>query len=174
MASDPAAYLHFGEFDSYGKLDFDKKAIRKGMRLVGALVRREARALVNQRGTRSAGGEYPTRDEGLLYRSIRAKVSRPGFLVKIAPQKIAGMKDFYPAYLHYGVTQGRRPKPLEAGRGRGRSNRRASGELAAARAARAAGAWQLEPRKNFMADALESSSGRVQQILRQAFADSLK
>ena len=173
MASSPAAYLHFGEFDSYGKLDFDKKAIRKGMRLVGALVRREARALVNKHEP-SAGGEYPARAAGLLYRSIRAKVSRPGFLVKIAPQKIAGMKDFYPAYLHYGVKQGRRPKPLEAGRGRGRSNRRASGELAAARAARAAGAWQLEPRKNFMADALESSSGRVQQILRQAFADSLK
>lgn len=173
MASSPAAYLHFGEFDSYGKLDFDKKAIRKGMRLVGALVRREARALVNKK-LPSAGGEYPSRAAGLLYRSIRAKVSRPGFLVKIAPQKIAGMKDFYPAYLHYGVKQGRRPKPLEAGRGRGRSNRRASGELAAARAARAAGAWQLEPRKNFMADALESSSGRVQQILRQAFADSLK
>lgn len=172
MASDPAAYLHFGEFDSYGKLDFDKKAIRKGMRLVGALVRREARALVNQRGTRSAGGEYPTRDEGLLYRSIRAKVSRPGFLVKIAPQKIAGMKDFYPAYLHYGVKQGGRLKAVPQ-IAIGKKSRRKKGERAAALAARAAGAWSLEPRKNFMADALESSSGRVQQILRQAFADAL-
>lgn len=172
MASSPAAYLHFGEFDSYGKLDFDKKAIRKGMRLVGALVRREARALVNKQSP-SAGGEYPSRAEGLLYRSIRAKVSRPGFLVKIAPQKIGGMKDFYPAYLHYGVKQGGRLKSLNPNKIKGRG-RRGRGERAAALAARAAGAWQLEPRKNFMADALESSSGRVQQILRQAFADALK
>jgi hypothetical protein len=172
MASSPAAYLHFGEFDSYGKLDFDKKAIRKGMRLVGALVRREARALVNKHEP-SAGGEYPARAAGLLYRSIRAKVSRPGFLVKIAPQKIAGMKDFYPAYLHYGVKQGGRLKSLNPDKIKGRG-RRGRGVRAAALAARAAGAWKLEPRKNFMADALESSTDRVQQILRQAFADSLK
>lgn len=172
MASSPAAILHFGEFDAYGKLDFDKKAIRKGMRLVGALVRREARALVNKH-TPSAGGEYPSRAEGLLYRSIRAKVSRPGFLVKIAPQKIAGMRDFYPAYLHYGVKQGRRLKAVPQ-IAIGKKSRRKQGERAAALAARAAGAWQLEPRKNFMADALESNSGRVQDILRQAFADALK
>ena len=171
MANSPAAYLHFGEFDSYGKLDFDKKAIRKGMRLVGALVRREARALVNQQ-TPSSGGEYPSRAEGLLYRSIRAKVSRPGFLVKIAPQKIAGMKDFYPAYLHYGVKQGGRLKAVPQ-IAVGKKSRRKKGERAAALAARAAGAWSLEPRKNFMADALESSSDRVQGILRKAFADAL-
>lgn len=170
MASRPAAYLHFGEFDAYGKLDFDKKAIRKGMRLVGALVRREARVLVRRKGV-SEGGEYPGRDEGLLYRSIRSKVSRPGFLVKIAPQKISGMKDFYPAYLHHGVKQGQRLSPLRAGEANTRKRRREGIRL---RALRASNGWSLEPRKNFMTDALESSSGRIQQILRKAFADSLK
>lgn len=171
MANDSAAYLHFGEFDSYGKLDFDKKAIRKGMRRVGALVRTEARRLVNKKGARSSGSDYPARDSGLLYRSIRAKVSRPGFLVKIAPQKIAGMKDFYPAYLHYGVKRGQRLARLKSGESHTRARQRERIKL---RESRRNNAWLIEPRGNFMADALESSAGGIQALLRQAFADSLK
>lgn len=170
MASKPAAYLHFGEFDAYGKLDFDKKEIRKGMRKVGALIRVQARALVAKKGV-SKGGEYPGRETSLLYRSIRAKVSRSGFLVKIAPQKIAGMKDFYPAYLHYGVKRGPRLSRLKAGEKHSRKRFREGVKL---REARRSNAWLIEPRNNFMADALSGSSDRVQHILRQAFADSLQ
>lgn len=170
MASNPAAYLHFGEFDSYGRLDFDKKEIRKGMRRVGALVSRTAKALVKRRGERSVAGQYPARQSGLLYRSIRAKVSRPGFLVKIAPQKIAGMKDFYPAYLHHGVKRGQRLSRLRSGEQNTRKRRREGIRL---RAGRRNNAWLIEPRGNFMADALESKSSAIQQLLRQAFTASL-
>ncbi|MEM4988828.1 hypothetical protein V8G57_15650 [Collimonas sp. H4R21] len=94
----PAMYLHIEGFEGFDKrIDFDKKRVRKGMQKVGRIVQREGRKLA------VSGGDYPKRKAGLLARSIKVKVSRSGFLVRIAPQKIAGMRDFYPAYLNYGV-----------------------------------------------------------------------
>lgn len=149
----PAAYLHFGEFDSYGKLDFDKKEIRKAMRRAGALVRGEGRKLVSKRGV-SDKGQYPGLRTGRLRRSITARVSRAGFLVKIEPKKTADMKAFYPAFLWYGVRRGAR---------RGKSHRKQA----------ATGAWRIEPRTNYMVDALANRADEVRSILRRAFADAL-
>lgn len=169
----PAAYLHFGEFDAYGKLDFERKEIRKAMRQAGAVIQREGRNLVSK-GRVSKRDEYPGKRRGALYRSIRYKVSRPGFLVRIAPQKTAAMQAFYPAYLHYGVKAGRRLARLAPGQGRGKSNRRGKGERAAALASRAKGPWRVAPRKNFMEAALNNRRGRVQAVLRRGFAASLR
>ncbi len=150
----PAAYMHFGDFDSYGKLDFDKKEIRKAMRKAGVLVRAKGRKLVSKRSV-SEKGQYPAMRKGTLRRSITYRVSRAGFLVKIEPQKTADMKGFYPAYLWYGVRRNAK---------RGKSHRKQE----------ATGPWRIEPRENYMVDALNSSKGAVRSILKQAFADALR
>ncbi|WP_455913039.1 hypothetical protein [Pseudomonas syringae] len=150
----PAAYLHFGDFDSYGKLDFDKKEIRKAMRKAGVLVRAEGRKLVSKRAV-SEKGQYPGMRMGRLRRSIKYRVSRAGFLVKIEPQKTADMKGFYPAYLWYGVRRGAK---------RGKSHKKQE----------ATGAWRIEPRENYMVDALNNRADDVRSILKRAFAEALR
>lgn len=85
----------------FSRIDFDKKKIRKTMRLLGRDVQKDARRLVSRRAI-SGAGEYPGRQTGRLWRAIKYKVSKPGFLVKVMPAKTAGMKDYYPAFLRYG------------------------------------------------------------------------
>lgn len=86
----------------FSRIDFDGKQIRKTMRLLGRDVQKEARRLVARRAI-SGGGEYPGRQTGALWRAIKYKVSRPGFLVRIQPYRTDEMdKDYYPAYLLYG------------------------------------------------------------------------
>lgn len=90
-------------WEGYSRIDFDKVKIRKAMRTVGRDVQKQARKIVARRGGVSKPGQAPSRSTGVLMRSIRAKVSKPGFLVRIAPYKTDAMgEDFYPAYLHYG------------------------------------------------------------------------
>lgn len=173
MENRPAAYMHFGAFDSYGKLDFEKKEIRKSMRLAGVLIQRLAKGLVNRKQT-SKADEYPGQKSGKLRRSIKYKVSRSGFLVRISPQKISGMDAFYPAYLHYGVRKGEAIKRLAPGMGKGKKNRRAAGARAKLAEARKLEGWRVTPRGNFMEKALELGSSRVKQVLTRGFADSLK
>lgn len=126
----------FETITGHSRIDFDKKKIRRAMRKFGAEIRKDARRRVSRRAV-SAAGEYPGRDTGELFRSIKSKVSRPGFLVRISPEKTAGMKDFYPAFLFYGVT------------------------------------GRIEPRGNYMTDALESRREFVQAGLRAALQDAL-
>lgn len=86
----------------FQQVDFDKKKIRKVLRSEGGKVRKIARSLVMRRAI-SNPGEFPGRRTGRLMRSIKAKVSKPGFLVKVAPYKTDEMgPDFYPAFLFYG------------------------------------------------------------------------
>ncbi|MDS9878306.1 hypothetical protein RMI40_26060 [Pseudomonas protegens] len=164
-------YLHFEGFDNFLRDAFDKKAIRAGMRKAGRLVTQ--RAQMNLALGKGQEG-YPVNRTGATLESIAFKVSRSGFLVKIAPRKTAAMAEFYPAYLHYGVKRGRRLGKLAPGKGKGKSNRRAAGARAAAIAERAAGEWRIKPRDNYMADALQDSSSDVKGILSAAFADALK
>lgn len=90
------------KIDGFSRIDFDTRKVRAGMRFIGRDMQREARKLVSRRAV-SKPGEIPGRDSGATQRSIRYRVSRPGFLVRIAPFKTADMgKDFYPAFLHYG------------------------------------------------------------------------
>jgi len=162
-------YFHIEGFENFEREAFDKKKIRAGMRKAGKLVRQKAQMNV---ALARGQGDYPHNQTGRLLHSINFKVSRSGFLVKIAPTKASGMKDFYPAFLYYGVRQGSRVRPLAPGLGRGKSNRRASGARAALTAARKNNGWRIAPRANYMSDALEDARSDVQSILAAAFAQA--
>lgn len=88
--------------DGFTRLDFDRKQVRKTMSNLGRDVQKAARKLISRKAISSAG-EYPGKESGALQRSIKYRVSKPGFLVRIMPYKTPAMgKDFYPAFLHYG------------------------------------------------------------------------
>ena len=90
------------KLEGFSRIDFDRVQIRRAMRTLGRDVQKESRKLVGRR-MRSRPGENPGRRSGATVRSIKYKVSRPGFLVRIAPMKTPEMGEhFYPAYLHYG------------------------------------------------------------------------
>lgn len=163
-------YLHVEGFGRFEREAFDKKKIRAGMRKIGRLVTQ--RAQMNLALGKGKDG-YPVSRTGATLESITPKVSRSGFLVKIAPRKTSAMTAYYPAFLHYGVKRGKRLGKLAPGQGKGKSNRRANGARAAAMAERAAGQWRIAPRDNYMADALQDSSSQVQSILSAAFAAAL-
>jgi hypothetical protein len=163
-------YLHVEGFDNFERDAFDKGKIRAGMRKVGLLITQRAQMnLVLGKGQDG----YPVNRTGATVESISFKVSRSGFLVRISPTRTSSMAEFYPAYLHYGVKKGRKLGKLAPGQGKGKSNRRAKGERAAALAERASGEWRIKPRDNYMADALQDSATQVQSILSAAFASAL-
>ncbi|WP_223554885.1 hypothetical protein [Pseudomonas sp. BF-R-01] len=164
------SYLHFEGFDKFERDAFDKRQIRAGMRKVGRLVTQKAQ--MNLALGKGQDG-YPVNRTGATVASISFKVSRSGFLVRIAPAKTSAMEEFYPAFLHYGVKKGRRPGKLAPGKGKGKTNRRAAGARARLVAERAAGEWRITPRDNYMADALQDSSSQVESILKAAFAAAL-
>lgn len=163
-------YLHIEGYNNLPRDIFDKRKIRAGMRKAGRLVMQ--RAQMNLALARGEEG-YPVNRTGATLESITFKVSRSGFLVKVAPRLTSAMPEFYPAYLHYGVKKGHRPGKLAPGKGKGRKNRRAAGARARLVAERAAGEWRIKPRDNYMADALQDSKSEVQAILSAAFAAAL-
>lgn len=132
-------YLHIEGFDQFFRNAFDKKPIRAGMRKVGRLV---ARRTQTNLALASGATGYPRVRTGRLRDSVSFKVSRSGFMVKVAHKKTGSMSAFYPAFLHYGVKAG--------------------------------GHWRINPRKNYVVDALQDSSAQVQQILSGAFAAGLR
>lgn len=95
--------------DGFSRIDFDGRQVRKGMRKIGRDHQKEARRLVARRAI-SGAGEYPGRMTGRLWRAIKYKVSRSGFMTVVRPEKTAEMEFFYPAVLHYGS----RKRNLEA------------------------------------------------------------
>lgn len=148
----------------HSTIDFDKRTVRKAMRAIGIDVRRTARRMVSRRAV-SKPGEYPGRDTGALMRSIRYRVSNPGFLVRIAPMTIEGANSFYPAILAYGVRSG-------ATR---RNNHRAQSYVRKRRpdVVITGTDWRLEPRANYMADALAQREAHIQSVLRTALYGAL-
>lgn len=154
MATEAGFYLHIDGFEGFDRfVDFDRKPIRKAMRSAGQLVRRDAVAYVS-RGAVSKPGEYPGKQRGVLSRSIKVKVSRSGFLVRVSPQMVDGMKAFYPAFLAYGARH-------KAG---ARRDRRSKG----------VGPLRIEPRANYMVDAKDARATEIRMILSAAFASSLR
>lgn len=164
-------YLHVEGFEKFDRDAFDKRKVRAGFRKVGKLVTQKTQ--MNIALSRGQAG-YPHNRTARLLHSINFKVSRSGFLVKIAPSMTSDMTAFYPAFLHYGVKQGNKVKALAPGAGNGKSNRRARGARADLMAARNAGGWRIAPRDNYMTDALADSNSEAQQILKSTFADALQ
>lgn len=137
----------------HSRIDFDKKLVRKAMRKFGADIRKDARRRVARRAV-SGSGDYPGRATGELWRSIKVRVSKPGFLVRISPEKTAAMKEFYPAFLHYGVT----------GRPRRKDHKEQPKD----------GKWRVAPRGNYMTDSLQARSDTIRAGLRSMLMDALK
>lgn len=153
----PGFYMHVEGFEGFDRaVDFDKKEIRKAMRKAGARVAKASRKLVSK-GERSAPGDYPGRKTGRLAKSIRAKVSRSGFLVRIEPKTGSGIpaSEPYYAYLFYGVRRGAKRRTDH-------------------KAQTASGPWRIRPRRNYMVDALEAESGAVRADLSDALAKALR
>jgi hypothetical protein len=163
-------YVHVEGFDSYERDAFNKTKVRGGMRKAGKLVTQHAQMNLAL-GKGQAG--YPVNRTGATLQSINYKVSRSGFLVRIAPRMTSDMKAFYPAYLHYGVRKGARIGAVAPGQGHGKSGRRARGQRQALEESRRQSAWRIKPRDNYMSDALQDSQSGVQRILQAAFADAL-
>lgn len=152
--ADAAFYMHIDGFDRFDKsVDFDRAPIRKAMRAAGRLIQREAKGYVSA-GEISQPGAYPGKRRGVLSRSIKVKVSRSGFLVRVAPAKIDGMEAYYPAFLSYGV----RRKPGV------RRDKRSKGSAG----------WRVEPRGNYMIDAKDKRAAEINALLTSAFASSLR
>lgn len=157
-------YLHIEGFDSFSRDAFDKSKVRAGMRKIGRLVVQRAQMnLLLSRGE----DLYPVNRTGTTVKSISARVSRSGFMVRVAPRRTPAMKDYYPAYLHYGVRLGSRIKSLASGR-------RKNGERADLIAARRNGGWRIAPRANYMADAMQDVSDDIRTILTEAYAAALR
>ena len=161
------SYLHFEGYDSLPRDIFDKKKIRAGMRKAGRLVMQ--RAQMNLALARDDEG-YPVNRTGATLHSISFRVSKSGFLVRVAPKKTSAMKEYYPAYLFYGVKRGARLSRLKAGEMHTGKRRRDGIRL---REARRNNDWLIAPRDNYMADALQDSKSEVQAILSAAFAAAL-
>lgn len=159
-----AAHMHIEGFEQFHRDSFDKRKVRAAFRKVGRLV--ASRAQLNLALAGSAGN-YPRKLSGVLRDSIKMRVSRSGFMVKVMPDKTSGMDDYYPAFLHYGVKQGSRLKATGG-------ERRKKGERAAALSARKAGGWRIAPRDNYIADALEDESNRVRNVLAAGFEAALR
>nr|WP_203525607.1 hypothetical protein [Crenobacter caeni] len=144
--------MHIGGFDQFDQIDFDKRKVRYGFRKAGQIVTARAQMLLALGKGRDG---YPNNRTGALLHAINYKVSRAGFLVKIMPDMPAGAKDYYPAYLHYGVRRG-------AVR---RKDRRAQAKT---------GPWRIAPRDNYITDALQDSAGKVESTLSRAMARALR
>lgn len=146
ITGDLDCYLHVEGFDDLVKeLDFDKAVVRRGMLRAGRVISRRAQELVNQT-TPSKPGQYPAKKTGLLQKSIKAKVKRSGFLVIAAPYRLPEQKDYYPAFLMYGVKN----------------------------KANAAKTWRIAPRHNFMQQALADKAAEVSQIVSHALNQACK
>lgn len=140
------------KYEGFSRIDFERKKVRKTMQAIGRDIQKEARKLVGRR-YRSGMGQNPGRRTGRLRRSIRYSVSRPGFLVRIRPQKTGDMKEFYPAFLFHGVTGQARRKDHQAQSKSGR--------------------WRIAPRANYMVDALDNRRSHVYGLLRKTLENSL-
>jgi len=148
------------------ELVFNRARLRKAFTKIGQVHMRDARRLVMGRG-RSAPGDNPSYRTGKLARSIgyyvpRASKSRPGFMVKIAPNQKRGEGNraisgaFYPAFLFYGVRRGATRKK--------KHHRGASG----------GSGWKIAPRNNFMVEALERRRAWTRYFLSRELRKSLR
>lgn len=101
------AVLNLDGFQKIPRMEFRRAPMRKAFRGAGQVVAKAARKRIS---ARQAGEKYPAKRTGRLVKSLRVRVSKPGLLVKVYHEKRADMKDFYPAFLHYGTSRGLRAR----------------------------------------------------------------
>ena len=81
--------------------DFDKKAIKKGMRTAARPLVKKARKLVSVKGGVSKPDTFPHRHSGDLRREIKSHVSKSGFSFAVA-ESGKKLNPYYPAFVYYG------------------------------------------------------------------------
>ncbi|EGT5654209.1 hypothetical protein JD793_000266 [Citrobacter braakii] len=166
------SYVHV-DFQGMKTIDFNRRIVRRAFGKIGQVIQKDARNRISQRhGSRP--GEDPGYWSGATARSIgyyvpRATGSRPGFMVKIAPNQKRGRgmtplklhegpgsSGFYPAYLFYGVRRGAvRTKSHHKG---------ASG----------GSGWRIAPRGNYMTAALANKKYWTERTLFNALRRAVK
>ncbi len=106
----PPVEVHTSSF-GHSRVDFNRTLVRRELRRVGQMVSKDARGYVNRRRA-SGPSEFPGRRTGALFRAIKARVSRSGFSVAVAPFRTAelmrkGSDAYYPGYLLSGAARDR-------------------------------------------------------------------
>lgn len=162
-------FLHV-DFDKPKELEFDRRRVRRAFVKIGRVHMQDSRKLIMRR-TRSAAGENPGYDTGRMARSIgyyvpRATKSRPGLMVKIAPNQKNGKENthfsegqaFYPAFLQHGVRQ--------SSYGMSKKDRRNKQHHSSQ--------FRLAPRNNFMIQTLEKRRAWTQSVLSKELEKSVK
>lgn len=160
-----AAYLHI-DFPKTPDLNFNRARVRRAFISIGRQLLRDARRKVSRRAI-SKAGQVPGFRTGTLAKSIgyvvpRATARRPGFMVKVAHNMPEGAsrqipsKDFYPAFLHYGVRRSaKRKKRHHAGASGGKP-------------------WRISPRANYLAQAVKNRRYQIQRFLFSELQASVK
>lgn len=157
------SYVHV-DFPNAKKVVFNRRIVRRAFHKIGRAIQQDARQRISQRHG-SKPGEDPGYWSGATVRSIgyyvpRETGRRPGFMVKISPNQKRGRgmtpiqtregphsSGFYPAYLYFGVRRGARIT----------LRRNKKGEMTRAKHKGASGGsgWRIQPRGNYMTEALK-------------------
>lgn len=153
------------------RVDFDRVPVNKVIAKEAREIRKIARRMIARRAI-SVAGDFPGRQTGALWRSIRVRVNKRYSFAVIRPEKTAEMGSFHPYMLLRGTKK--RPGRLAAGEGRGISNRRRRGDREAVMRERvASGEYIIEPRDNYMVKALDQRRYAAREAISAAVKDSL-
>lgn len=125
------------------RTDFNVKAFRPYLQQVGRKLQREARRLVAKPAV-SIEGQYPGKRTGALQKSVKYRLFKSGYGMKISQEMPKGSDDFYPAFLRYGTHNPKKPK------------------------------WSIEPRKNYIEDVCEKNRAFSVDTVNRGLSDSLK
>lgn len=153
------------------RAEFDRKTVNQAIAREAREVRKVARRLIARRAISSAG-QFPGRDTGALWRSVKVTTNRQYLFAIIRPVKTPEMGSFHPYMLLRGTK--RRLQKLAPGEGRGVSNRRRRGDRVAALAERAAsGDYIINPRANYMEEAMNRRRTAAREALYAAMERAL-
>ena len=142
--------------DGFKRVDYDGKALKDPLRKSGYAVRKIARKLISRKAVSDAG-QFPGNDTGEMARSIKVKVSRSGYSVRIMPTKTNEMPAYYPAFVVYGHRAPNSETTQEA-----RAHKARAGKKVAA------------PRKNFVPEAANQYADTFQKEMFDALGDAIK
>lgn len=170
-------HLHI-DFQQPKELVFNRARLRRGFAEIGkAHVAVTRRLLRRTRRHASKPGANPAMQTGKLAHSIaynvpRASARRPGLMVKIAPSWKGGKRKsfwgkggtpiqgtYYPAMLYYGVRN---------------ASYRLSKQQRRNKLHHKYGGWRIEPRKNYMTEAVEKLQGWTRHKLLHDLKGSLR
>lgn len=154
------------------RLEFDRRPVFRAITKEARAVRTTARRLIARKAI-SDVGEFPGRETGALWRSIKVKANRRYLYAAILPLRTPEMGTFHPYMLLRGTKRGLRK--LGEGEGRGVSNRRRRGDRQGALAERRdSSQFLVEPRGNYMQEALSRRRNAARDAISAALEQALR